>query len=92
MKQIILNYLVIFILPFLLGGVLRFALRKRTKAGLMTAAAALLSLAAWTVARNPPVLGSELYGLRFFQAACFTTGSLLIGLLLRWRSATDTEK
>lgn len=92
MKQLALICLVFFVLPLLMGGALRFALRKRTKAWLMTAAAALLSLAAWAVVRNPPVLGSELYWFRFFQAVSFTAGSLLIGLLVRWRRAGGPEK
>lgn len=83
--QILINYLGIFILPFVLGGTARFLCRGFSKAWLISAAALVLSLAAWLAARNPPVLGSELYILRTVQCVCFMTGSLLAGLLVKRR-------
>ncbi len=87
-KQIFLNYLVVFVLPLLLGGGLRFFCYKFSKAWLITVAAMVLSVAAWFVAMNPPVLGSELYALRTVQAVCLTIGSLLTGLFVKIRKKT----
>lgn len=75
--QIFLNYLVIFVLPLLFGGALRFVCRRFSKAWLITVISTILSLIAWIVALNPPVIGSELYALRTIQLVCFTAGSLL---------------
>ena len=82
-KQIILNYLVIFVLPLISGGCVRFFCRKRSKAWLVTVAPALLAIAAYVAACNPPVLGSELYGLQTVQLCCFTIASLIVGLIFR---------
>ena len=81
-RQVLLNYLFVFVLPLVFGGALRFACRKYSRAWLVTAIAAVLSLAAWVIARDPPVRGSELYGLCTIQLVCCMTGSLLVGLLL----------
>ena len=64
MGQIILNWLAVLFLPLLLGAAMRAACRRSSKAWLITAAGALLSAAAWFTACHPPILGSELYGLR----------------------------
>ena len=44
MKQIVLNYLGIFIIPFLAGTLVRFLFRKYSKAWLITVITALLAL------------------------------------------------
>ena len=80
MAQILLNWLVVFILPLLGGGLVRFLLRRRRRAWLFTLAAAAGALAALWVALHPPVLGSELYALRFCQLLCLTVGSFVVGL------------
>lgn len=77
------NYMVIFAAPLLFGGMLRFICRRFSKAWLVTVIALVLSAAAWVVAMNPPVLGSELYILRTVQAVCFTIGSLCAGLFIQ---------
>ena len=82
-KQIILNYLFIFVLPLISGGCVRFFCRKWSKAWLVTVVPALLTIAAYVAACNPPVLGSELYGLRTVQLCCFTIASLIVGLIFR---------
>lgn len=84
MKQIVLNDLVIFVIPFLLGALVRFLLRRRSKAWLVTAVAACLALAAGVVAMTVPNHGSELYGLRLLQAVCFLFGSLFMGAAIRF--------
>jgi hypothetical protein len=80
--QIATNYLYVFILPLLFGGILRFACRKFSKAWLITVATAILSLVAWIITLNPPIIGSELYAIRTMQSVCIMIGSLLVGLLL----------
>ena len=85
MGQIILNWLAVLFLPLLLGAEMRAACRRSSKAWLITAAGALLSAAAWFTACHPPILGSELYGLRTIQAVSLTSGSLAAGLALRLR-------
>lgn len=83
MGTIILNWSSVIVLPLLLGGAVRFVCRKNSKAWLITSVAALLSVAAFVIAQNPPILGSELYGLRTVQAVCFTLGCLVVGLIVR---------
>lgn len=83
MRQIFMNYLVIIIIPFLVGVFLRFLFRKRTKAWLITLITALLALAAFIVERTIPAYGSELYGLLVCMAASLLIGSLLIGTISR---------
>lgn len=86
--QILSFYLVVIVLPLLLGGILRSACRKVSKAWLITVISAILSAAAWMIARNPPVLGSELYWFRAIQAVCFTAGSLLAEAFLSQKIAS----
>ncbi len=83
MKQIVINWLFVFILPLVLGAALRFACRKRKKAWLLTLAAAVLAAAACAVACAPPVSGNEAYGIRTVQAALFAAASCLTGILTR---------
>lgn len=83
MKQILFNYFIIFVLPFVLGGCIRFFCRKWSKAWLITAISAVSTIIAYVVACNPPVLGNEGYGLRTIQLCCFTFASLLVGIVLR---------
>ena len=86
MKQIILNYLYVFILPLLVGCLVRLLCCKWSKGWLITAAAAALALIAFIVVLTVPNRGSELYGLRFVQAACLLIGSLLVGLIIKLRA------
>ena len=83
MKQIVLNYLVIVIIPFLLGALIRFLFRKRSKAWLVTAITAFLAVAAFIIERTVPNHGSELYALLVVQAVCLLIGALLIGAVTR---------
>ncbi len=83
MKQIVLNCLVIFIIPFLLGALIRFLFCKRSKAWLVTAITVFLALAAFIIERTVPNHGSELYALWLFQAVCLLIGSLLMGVVTR---------
>ena len=80
--QIFMNYLLIFILPFLLGALLRFLMRKRSRGWIVTVIAAALALTMLIVAVAVPNHGSEANGLMAYQAACLLVGSLLVGGVL----------
>ncbi len=74
-------YLLAVVLPTLLGAGVRFFCRKFSQAWLITLSAALLTFAAWVIAQNPSVRGSEVYGLRTIWLMWFAIGSSLVGLL-----------
>ena len=76
-------YLYIIVVPLISGVVIRFLLRKYKKAWLFSLLLAAVAAAALLRALFPPVLGSELYALRFIQAICMLTGSLVTGCVLR---------
>lgn len=76
-------YLYIIVLPLILGAALRFLLRKRKKSWLFSLLLAVIAVVALLRALFPPVLGSELYALRFVQAISMLTGSLVTGGVLR---------
>ncbi len=82
MGQIVLNYLVIVILPFLLGFLLQFPLRKRTR-WFLPVALALLAAAAAIYASTNPDPGSEGPGLRAVQMVCLAAGAALAALIFR---------
>ena len=82
MKQIVLNYLLIFIIPFLLGTLIRFLFRKRSKAWMITGITALLALVEYNMISIFPS-DCELHGFRTIQAICLFLGSLLIGIIAR---------
>lgn len=83
MGQILWNWTWIAVMPLLLGGAVRLLFRRWSKAWLVTAAAALLAAAAYIAALDPPVGGSELYGLRTVMAVFLTAGSLAAAVILR---------
>ncbi len=82
-KQILLNYCVIFVIPLIAGVIIRFVFRKFSKSWLITLISAVLTVISGIVTLNPPVQGSELYGLITIQFVCFTIASLLVGLITR---------
>lgn len=92
MAQIVWNYMAIFIIPILVGFIVRFLLRKRKKAWLVTAAGAVLSLIGLIIAINPPVSGNEAYGLLTVAAASSTAASALTGLVCRLVRKKKTER
>ena len=92
MAQIVWNYMAIFIIPILVGFIVRFLLRKRKKAWLVTAAGAVLSLIGLIVALDPPVSGNEAYGLLTVAAACSTAASALTGLIYRLATKKKQEQ
>lgn len=83
MKQIILNYLTIFILPFLLGALVRFLLRKFSKAWLATAVCAVLTVTVFALFLTVDSFGNEAFGIWLYTASCLSLGSLLTGVVLK---------
>lgn len=83
MGQIIWNWACILALPLLAGIVVRVLLRRRKRAWIFTAGAAVLALSllawAWTI----PIPGNEGPALRTLQAMFLTLGAGLTGLVLR---------
>lgn len=84
---IVLNNLVVFVLPFLCGLLLRLLLRKAQKGWLVTAVFAVLTVVTTAIAFNPPVSGNEYYGIRMYQCLCAAAGSMLVGLMLRLKKS-----
>ncbi|MBR2504121.1 MAG: hypothetical protein IKB62_08375 [Oscillospiraceae bacterium] len=74
---------VILIIPLIFGICARFVLCRYRYGWAVTVIALICTLSAWYVYLNPPVLGSELYGLRAVQASCFTLGALAVGIISR---------
>lgn len=81
MKQIILNWLYVFIGPPVLGLALRFFCRRWKRARLITICLLLLTAASWITARAAPQ-GLEWYGLAAVQASLAAAGSLAAGAAL----------
>lgn len=82
MRQIVLNWLYVFIGPPLLGLALRFFCRRRKRAYGITAGLLVLMAAAWAAAWTLPN-GLEWYGLTALQASLAAAGSLAAGAGLR---------
>ena len=76
---------VIVVIPLISGICARFVLRRYRYGWAVTAIAVICTISAWYVYCNPPVLGSELYGLRAVQASCFTLGALAVGIISKKR-------
>lgn len=81
MRQIILNWLYVFIGPLVIGLALRFFCRRWKRAYLITLCLLLLTALAWTLAWTAPQ-GLEWYGLAALQASLAAAGSLAAGAAL----------
>ena len=81
MKQIIINWLYVFIGPPAIGLALRFFCRRWKRAYWITLCLLLLTAAAWTLAWTAPQ-GLEWYGLAAVQASLAAVGSLAAGAAL----------
>ena len=90
MKQILINYLLIFGLPIFLGLIIRILLRRFNKACFATIVFAILTLVGWIVVFVVPSHGSELYGISAIQATTAFVSSLLTGLILKFKSKTSS--
>ncbi len=85
MLQIMSNYFFIFILPFLVGLVVRFVIRKTNKPFILTVCLIAYAVLMCLIAIIVPSHGSEENGLRALQASCFAIGALIAGLITRAR-------
>ncbi len=83
MRQIVLNWLYVFIGPPIFGMALRFFCRRWKRAFWITVCLLLLTAAAWTAVWTVPNHGSELYGILAWQASLAAAGSLSAGAGLR---------
>lgn len=83
MDQIIKNYMFIFIIPFLVGVVVRFLFQRTKRAYLITSVIAVLTVIGWVVFYTVPSHGSELYGIIALLLTCAAVGTLLTGLVVQ---------
>lgn len=83
MGQIIWNWTCILAIPLLAGILVRALLRRRRRAWIFTAGAAVLAAALVLWARTNPIPGSEGPALRALQALFLTLGTGMTGLVLR---------
>ena len=90
MGQIIINYLFIFIVPFLIGAAVRFLLRRIKRAHRITLVSMALAAIGWFVFYTVPSNGSELYGIIALHLTSIAAGALLAGLILRLKSAKSS--
>ncbi len=83
MGIILWNWACILAFPLLAGILVRALLRRRERAWIFTAGAAVLTVALVLWARTIPIPGSEGPALRALQAMFVTVGAALTGLVLR---------
>ena len=83
MRQIIWNWMLIAVLPFLAGLLFRWLLRRWRRGWILTAAAAILALILFLWALTIPIPGSEGPGLWAIQAVCLTLGAGVMELILK---------
>lgn len=86
MQQIILNYLVVFVLPAIICFSIRAVLQKSNRGAIVTIVLAALTIVCWGVAAFVPSHGSELYGIRAVQATTGFIASLVTGLVFHLRA------
>ena len=85
MLTIIMNYLNIFVFPFIVGFAIRFGVGKWSKAFLVTVFFTLLALAAIWAEKTIPSHGSEIYALISMEAICMAAGIWVAALVARLR-------
>lgn len=83
MGIILWNWTCLLALPLLAGILVRALLRRRERAWIFTAGAAVLAVALVLWARTNPIPGNEGPALRALQAIFVTVGAGLTGLILR---------
>lgn len=83
MDQIIKNYIFIFIIPFLIGVVVRILFQRAKRAYLITSVIVVLAVIGWVAFYTVPSHGSEMYGIIALLLTCAAAGTLLTGLVVR---------
>lgn len=82
MRQIILNYICLILIPMMAGFLLRFLFRHSKKAYLISLCLTVLSAAAWIAAYTIPSHGSERYFVYALMITSAATASLLTGVII----------
>lgn len=82
MKQIIINYLGLFIVPALVGFTVRFLLLRSKKGYLVTEGVAILTLISWVAANVIPTHGSEVCGVLTLMVTSAAVASFVTGLVI----------
>lgn len=83
MKQIIINYLGLFIVPALVGFTVRFLLLRSEKGYWVTAGLAFLTLIGWVAANVIPTHGSEVCGVLVLMVTSAAVASFVTGMVIR---------
>ena len=83
MTQEVLNILIIFIIPFILGVVFRVLFRNKKKGWIVSAVCGALVLAMAVIVFAIPSHGNEANGLHLWQAVCLLIGSHLSAGIIR---------
>ena len=78
-------YAFLFLMPLVVGGLLRLLLRKLPLGWVLTAIAAAAALVSWLIAWNPPYGGNEGFYFRAYMLTSFTVGSFITGGILLYR-------
>lgn len=81
--QIVWNWMIIFIFPFLSGVIIRVLFRNKEKGWIVSVIIGVLSLVAAIAAVALTSGGNERLGLMLIQAVCALAGSLLTGAIIR---------
>lgn len=85
MGQIIINYIFIFVAPFLAGAALRLLCRRAKRGYLITLVSIALAVVGWAAFYTIPSHGSEVYGIIALQLTSMAAGVLLAGLTIQLR-------
>ena len=83
MKQIVINYLIIFVIPLVIGLAVRILLNRFNRSYFVTVALAVLTLIAWVIAIINPLPGNESFALRAVQVTCAFGAALVVEIILR---------
>ena len=82
MLQIVWNWLIVFIFPFLAGVIIRFMLRNKAKGWIVSVIIGVIAFAA-AIAAVALTRWSERYWFVFIHTVCALFGSLLTGAIIR---------
>lgn len=83
MLQIFYNYLTIFIIPIVIGFLVRFLCRRVEKGFFITLGFVVLAVVLWVVALFFSNNGSELYGLTALSTTAMAVTSAVTGLIIQ---------
>ena len=85
MQQILINYLGVFIFPFLFGFVLRICLQKWSKVSYLTMSLFVYAVIMWILSIVVPSYGSEANGIRAIQCSCLFIGSFIFDVFTKYK-------